>query len=159
RPRALHRLRLRRRLRPPHDGAVLDPRHPHAVRRRRAVPGAVRGGAMRIPLSWLREHCPSDADVDWVADRLSRHGVQVEGLLRPWEGLSGVIVARVTDKRPHPNSDHLTLARLETGDGEARVAAGVANWEVGDLVAYARPGSRVPVLPEPLSVRRMGGEE
>jgi phenylalanyl-tRNA synthetase beta chain len=97
--------------------------------------------------------------VDELADRLSRQGVHVEGLIRPWEGLAGVIVAEVTDKKPHPNSDHLTLARLHTGTGEARVAAGVANWEVGDRVAYAPPGSRVPVLPEPLSVRRMGGEE
>jgi phenylalanyl-tRNA synthetase beta chain len=114
---------------------------------------------MRVPLSWLREHCPTDLEVDVLADRLSRQGVHVEGVLRPWSGLSGVIVARVTDKRPHPNSDHLTLARLDTGDGEARVAAGVANWEVGDLVAYARPGSRVPVLDAPLAVRHMGGEE
>lgn len=114
---------------------------------------------MRIPLSWLREHCPTDLDVDELADRLSRQGVHVEGVLRPWEGLAGVIVAVVTDKRPHPNSDHLTLARLDTGNGEARVAAGVANWEVGDRVPYAPPGSRVPALAEPLSVRRMGGEE
>jgi phenylalanyl-tRNA synthetase beta chain len=114
---------------------------------------------MRIPVSWLREHCPTDLGVDELADRLSQQGVHVEGLIRPWEGLAGVIVAEVVEKRPHPNSDHLTLARLNTGRGEARVAAGVANWKVGDRVPYAPPGSRVPVLPEPLGVRRMGGEE
>src|SRR5437016_12168631 len=114
---------------------------------------------MRIPVSWLREHCPTDLGIDELADRLSRQGVHVEGVIRPWAGLAGVIVAEVVEKRPHPNSDHLTLARLDTGRGEARVAAGVANWEVGDRVPYAPPGSRVPVLPEPLGVRRMGGEE
>jgi phenylalanyl-tRNA synthetase beta chain len=114
---------------------------------------------MRVPLRWLREHCPTDMEVGGLADRLSRQGVHVEGVLRPWDGLSGVIVAEVLEKRPHPNSDHLTLARLNTGSGEARVAAGVANWEVGDRVPYAPPGSRVPALPEPLAVRRMGGEE
>ena len=35
---------------------------------------------MRIPLSWLREHCPTDLDVDELADRLSRQGVHVEGV-------------------------------------------------------------------------------
>jgi phenylalanyl-tRNA synthetase beta chain len=114
---------------------------------------------MRVPLHWLREHCPTDMEAGELADRLSQQGVHVEDVLRPWEGLSGVIVAEVLEKRPHPNSDHLTLARLNTGSGEARIAAGVANWEVGDRVPYAPPGSRVPVLPEPLAVRRMGGEE
>ena len=97
-------------LRPADHGPVLHPRHPHAVRRRRPVPGALRGGGMRVPLHWLREHCPTDMEVGELADRLSQQGVHVEGVLRPWEGLSGVIVAEVLEKRPHPNSDHLTLA-------------------------------------------------
>ena len=35
--------------------------------------------------------------------------------------------------------------------------AGVRNYEAGDLVPWARPGSRVPVLPEPLAPRDIGG--
>ena len=114
---------------------------------------------MRVPLSWLRELCPTDLAVEDLADRLNTAGVHVEKVLYPWAGLSGVIVAEILEKRPHPSSDHLTLARLSTGAGEARVAAGVANWEVGDRVPYAPPGSRVPVLDAPLAVRPMGGEE
>ena len=114
---------------------------------------------MKVPLSWLREFCPTDLEVEDLADRLNVAGVHVEKILRPWSGLSGVIVARVTEKRPHPKSQKLTLATLDTGSAEAHVAAGVANWEVGDLVPYAPPGSRVPVLDVPLGVKRMGGEE
>ena len=114
---------------------------------------------MRVPLSWLRELCPTDLAVEDLADRLNTAGVHVEKVLYPWAGLSGVIVAEILEKRPHPSSDHLTLARLSTGAGEARVAAGVANWEVGDRVPYAPPGSRVPVLDASLAVRPMGGEE
>ena len=114
---------------------------------------------MKVPLSWLREFCPTDLDVEDLADRLNVAGVHIEKILRPWAGLSGVIVARVTQKRPHPKSQKLTLATLDTGSGEAHVAAGVANWEVGDLVPYAPPGARVPVLDVPLGVKNMGGEE
>ena len=35
---------------------------------------------MRIPVSWLREHCPTDLGVDELADRLNQQGVHVEGL-------------------------------------------------------------------------------
>jgi len=114
---------------------------------------------VKVPLSWLREFCPVDLGVEDLADRLNVAGVHVEKILRPWSGLSGVIVARVTAKRPHPKSEKLTLATLDTGAGEAHVAAGVANWGPGDLVPYAPPGSRVPVLEVPLGVKRMGGEE
>ena len=114
---------------------------------------------MKVPLSWLREFCPTDLDAEDLAERLNVAGVHVEKILRPWAGLSGVIVARVKGKRPHPKSEKLTLATLETGNGEAYIAAGVANWEPGDLVPYAPPGSRVPVLDVPLGVKRMGGEE
>ncbi len=113
---------------------------------------------MRVPLSWLREFAPVEADPEALAELLTSRGLKVEGIDRPWAGLDGVIVARVIEKRPHPDSDRLTLARLETGGGEGHVAAGVANWQVGDLVPYAPPGSRVPLLPEPLGVRTLRGE-
>jgi phenylalanyl-tRNA synthetase beta chain len=96
---------------------------------------------MKVPLSWLREFCPTDLAADDLAERLNVAGVHVEKILRPWSGLSGVLVARVKDKRAHPKSEKLTLATLDTGSGEAHVAAGVANWEPGDLVPYAPPGS------------------
>jgi phenylalanyl-tRNA synthetase beta chain len=114
---------------------------------------------VKVPLSWLHEFCPTDLDAEDLADRLNVAGVHVEKILRPWSGLSGVIVARVKEKRAHPKSEKLTLATLETGSGEAHVAAGVANWEPGDLVPYAPPGARVPVLDVPLGVKLMGGEE
>ena len=113
---------------------------------------------MRVPLSWLLEFAHVEADPEELAELLTSRGLKVEGIDRPWAGLDGVIVARILEKRPHPDSDRLTLARLDTGTGEGHVAAGVANWEVGDLVPYAPPGSRVPLLPEPLGVRTLRGE-
>ncbi len=113
---------------------------------------------MKVPLSWMREFAPVEAEPDELADVLTSRGLKVEGVERPWAGLDGVIVARVVAKRPHPNSDRLTLARLDTGRGEASVAAGVANWNVGDLVPYAPPGSRVPALAEALTTRNLRGE-
>ncbi len=113
---------------------------------------------MRVPLSWVREFAPVEQSAEALADLLTSRGLKVEGIERPWASLDGVIVARVLEKRPHPDSDRLTLATLDTGNGEGRVAAGVANWQVGDLVPYAPPGSRVPLLSEPLGVRTLRGE-
>src|SRR5262245_33241501 len=114
---------------------------------------------MKVVLSWLREFCPTDLPADEIATLLTGVGVKVEEVIRPWDGLDGVIVARVLEVSDHPNSDKLCVTRVETGSGEATVAAGVRNMEAGDLVPYAPPGSRVPVLADPLAVKKLRGLE
>jgi phenylalanyl-tRNA synthetase beta chain len=112
---------------------------------------------MRIVWSWLREFCPTEHSASDLAERLTLHGVKVEDVLRPWEGVQGVVVARVVKVEDHPNSDTLTVVTLDDGAGEHVVCAGVRNYEAGDLVPWAPPGSRVPALPEPLAPRRLRG--
>ena len=112
---------------------------------------------MRIVLSWLRELCPVDLPPEDLADVLSVKGVHVEAVLRPWENLSGVLVARVLEVRDHPNSDKLCLARVSTGSGERELVVGVRNMVPGDLVPLAGPGARVPVLADPVGERKIRG--
>ena len=112
---------------------------------------------MRIVWSWLQEFCPTERTASELAEALTLHGVKVEEILRPWEGVAGVVVARVVKVEDHPNSEKLSVVTVDDGAGEHIVCAGVRNYAVGDLLPWARPGSRVPVLPEPLAPREMGG--
>ncbi len=112
---------------------------------------------MRIVLSWLRDLCPTDLADDELAALLTAKGAEVESIERPWERLSGVIVARVLEVRDHPNSDRLCLARVQTGSGEQEVVVGVRNMGPGDLVPLAPPGARLPALEEPLDAREIRG--
>jgi phenylalanyl-tRNA synthetase beta chain len=112
---------------------------------------------VRIVLSWLREFCPTDLHADDLAELITRQGVKVEEVLRPWEGVQGVVVARVVSVEDHPDSDKLCVASVDDGTGEQVVCAGVRNFAAGDLVPWAKPGARVPVLPEPLAPRKLRG--
>jgi phenylalanyl-tRNA synthetase beta chain len=112
---------------------------------------------MRIVWSWLREFCPTEHSASELAERLTLQGVKVEEVMRPWGGVQGVVVARVVKVEDHPNSQKLTVVTVDDGTGEHVVCAGIRNYEPGDLVPWARPGARVPVLPEPLAPRDMGG--
>ena len=112
---------------------------------------------MRVPLGWAREFVPTDLPVDDLAEQLTRRGVKVEGIERPWAGLDGVVVVRVLEVRDHPNSDKLCLARIQHGAGETELVVGVRNMAPGDLVPWAPPGSRVPALDEPLGRREIRG--
>ncbi len=112
---------------------------------------------MKVVLSWLREFCPTDLSADELAEALTAVGVKVEEILRPWDGLSGVVVAEVLEVSDHPDSEKLCVARVRTASAEATVVAGVRNVQAGDLVPYAPPGSRVPMLPDPLQARTLRG--
>ncbi len=108
-------------------------------------------------MSWLRELCPVDLAPDELGTLLTVKGVHVEAVIRPWEGLAGVVVARVLEVRDHPNSDKLCLARVDHGSGERELVVGVRNMKPGDLVPLAGPGALVPALPAPLDRRNIRG--
>ena len=113
---------------------------------------------MKVSLAWLREFVPIELDVEELAARIDARGIKVEGIERPWAGLDGVVVATVREVRDHPNSEKLCLATVDAGDGPVQVVVGIRNMAPGDLVPWAKPGSRVPLLDEPLGARSLRGE-
>jgi phenylalanyl-tRNA synthetase beta chain len=112
---------------------------------------------VKVVVSWLKEFCPTDLSSEDLAELLTSKGAEVEEIERPWERLSGVVVARVLEVRDHPGSDSLCLARVSTGTTEREVVVGVRNMKPGDLVPLAGPGATVPARPEPLSARTIRG--
>jgi phenylalanyl-tRNA synthetase beta chain len=112
---------------------------------------------VRVPLGWLGEFVTVGASPEDLAERMTMHGLPVERLLRPWEGLSGVLVARVLHVRDHPGADRLCVAAIEAGGGERQVVVGVRNMGPGDLVPYAAPGATLPGLDGPLERREIRG--
>ena len=112
---------------------------------------------MRVPLGWLREVCPVDRTPEEIGDLLALKGAHVEAIERPWdgsqrrrrrEGPGGPRPSGLTEAVPRPRG---------YGAGEQEVVVGVRNMTVGDLVPFAPPGSRVPVIAEPLGVREIRG--
>ena len=100
---------------------------------------------MKISVAWLRELVDAKLDADEVARRLTLAGLEIEGRER-FGAFSGVVVARVVGKRPHPDAAKLTLVDVDDGSGKAtQVVCGAANVpDAGGLVLWARPGAKLP---------------
>lgn len=104
---------------------------------------------MKALWSWLLElvdlpHAPTV--LEGVA-ALTAGGLEVEGKTDLGAGFSGVVVAQVVGKRPHPDSTKLTLVDVITErDGVAtQVVCGAPNVpEAGRKVLWARPGATLP---------------
>ena len=104
---------------------------------------------MKAVLSWLLELCdlPTTPTADEAARALTGGGLEVESVASLGAGFSGVVVALVTGKRPHPNSDKLTLVDVVDASGgtATQVVCGAPNVPApGRTVLWARPGATVP---------------
>ena len=97
---------------------------------------------MRVSRQWLSEfiELPEESP-EALAASLASLGHEVEGIELLEPQFSGVIVARVTAIRSHPNADKIRLATVDFGSGELEVVCGAWNFEAGAVVAWAKPGS------------------
>jgi phenylalanyl-tRNA synthetase beta chain len=106
---------------------------------------------VKLPLSWLRTHVDLDLPIDDLVAAMSLNGLEVEQVHRPGSGTAGVRTARVLSWGPHPDADRLRVVHVtgDGGQGEIELVCGAANFDVGDVVAHAAPGSTIPGEHEP----------
>lgn len=112
---------------------------------------------MRVSLEWLREYIDVPEDVRELAHRLDMSGTKVEKIHSPQEEIEGIVVAQVAEVDPHPNADNLAMVTVSLDGGDSqRVVCGAKNFAVGDKVALARVGSRLPGMA--ITERKIRGE-
>src|ERR1700736_5575915 len=99
---------------------------------------------LRVSLEWLKEYIELPEPPEQLAEALTLSGTEVERIIELGVGWEGIVVARITEAELVQGSDHLKVARLEVGDKRAQVVSGAPNIRVGDLVAMAPPGTRLP---------------
>ena len=107
---------------------------------------------MRVSTAWLAEWVRTGWDTDTLAQRLTMAGFEVEAIERAAGAFSGVVVARVLERRPHPDADKLSVCLVDDGSGEPlQVVCGAPNAREGMTAALARVGAE---LPDGLKIRR-----
>jgi phenylalanyl-tRNA synthetase beta chain len=101
---------------------------------------------VRVPYSWLREHCDPGIGADQLAERLAMTGTEVERVTAtgPSSG-EGFVVGTVLSRDPHPDADRLSVCTVDTGEDDPRtIVCGAPNVDTGQTVAVALPGARMP---------------
>ena len=103
---------------------------------------------MKISYNWLKDYIKCDLTAEQVADALTSIGLEVDSLELVEAvpgGLAGVIVAEVVECAEHPDSDHLHVTRLNTGETELlQVVCGAPNVAAGQKVLLATIGTVLP---------------
>ena len=97
---------------------------------------------MNASAEWLNAFLDAPRSATQLRDLLTSHTATVEELVPLRADLAPIVVALVVEERPHPDSDHLHLTRVDIGTGELLdVVCGAPNVAAGKLYPFAPTGT------------------
>ncbi len=107
---------------------------------------------MNASHAWLKEMVPFTLSPEELRDLITERCVTVDELQHLRDDLRQVVVGLVVEARRHPDSDRLSLTRVDAGTGELlEVVCGAQNVRAGARYPFAPVGS---VLPGGLKLER-----
>src|SRR4051794_5450862 len=107
---------------------------------------------MNVSHEWLRAFVPFDATPTQLRDLITSHVATVDEVVPLRQDLAAIVVARVIEEAPHPDSDHLHVTRVDAGTGTLLdVVCGAPNVTAGKLYPFAMTGT---VLPNGIKIQK-----
>lgn len=101
---------------------------------------------MYISYNWLKDFVklPSKVSPAEIAEALTAHTVEVEGLVSQADKFANVVIAKVLEVKKHPNADRLRLTVVDIGNQKLNIVCGAPNVAVGQMVPVALSGALLP---------------
>jgi len=109
---------------------------------------------MIISVNWLKKFTDIDVSIDELTELIGARLVEIESVENLGEKYKDVIVVKVVECSPVPDSDHLNLTKIDDGgraqnverdeNGLVQVVCGASNVTAGMLAAWLPPESIVP---------------
>ena len=100
---------------------------------------------MNLSYRWLRELAPDITESPKeLAARLARYGAPVDEVTPIGEVLRDVVIARTIEVQRHPNSDHLSLCKVDAGGELLSVVCGAPNVKADHFYPFAPVGATLP---------------
>ncbi len=100
---------------------------------------------MIVSHDWLRSVAPHDKSAYEIGELLNDHTVTLDGLESLRKDIASIVVGLVVEQAPHPDSDHLSITKVDDGSGTLlEVVCGAPNVTAGVKYPFARTGTTMP---------------
>lgn len=100
---------------------------------------------MIVSHDWLRGFVPHERSAAEVGEALSRHCVTLDGIEALRADLAPFVVGLVVEAARHPDSDRLSVTKVDDGSGDLLdVVCGAPNVTAGHKYPFARTGTTMP---------------
>src|SRR4051812_31801260 len=107
---------------------------------------------MNASYNWLKAFVDFAETPQQLRDLLTSRVATVDEIKALRADLENIVVARVVEEGPHPDSDHLHVTKVDAGTGELLdVVCGAPNVTAGKLYPFAKSGT---VLPSGLKIEK-----
>ena len=104
-----------------------------------------KGGKMKASIEWLKEYTDINVSPKELGDILTMTGSKVESVEEQAKDIQNVVVGKIIEIKPHLDSDHLVVTKVDVGNGEIlQIVTGAPNIKEGDIVPIAKDGSTLP---------------
>lgn len=100
---------------------------------------------MNASVAWLNAFTHAPKSAVELRDLLTAHTATVEEMIALREDLAAIVVGKVVEEAPHPDSDHLHITKVDMGTGELLdVVCGAPNVSAGKFYPFAPTGTVMP---------------
>ncbi len=100
---------------------------------------------MKISMKWLARYVDVAVSPKQLCDIMTMRGFEVEGVEDLSASMTNVVVGRIEKIEKHPDSDHLQICQINTGDAELiQIITGAQNVFEGAYVPAALHDSHLP---------------
>jgi len=96
---------------------------------------------VKISYNWLSKYIDIPFSADELVERLTMLGVEVEAVEYINQIPDGVVVAKILERKPHPNADKLSICTIDSGKEKFQIVCGASNCDVGKRVPLAQIGT------------------
>ena len=110
-----------------------------------------------ISLNWVKDYIDlKDENLRDLAVKVTKAGVNVEKVVT--NHIDHLVIGKVIDCKPHPDSDHLNICQVDVGSDTRQIVCGASNVRKDLRVIVALPGA---VLPGNFEIKagKIRGEE
>jgi phenylalanyl-tRNA synthetase beta chain len=101
---------------------------------------------MFVSYKWLENYVDLSGETpENLAEKITRSGIEVEGVERIGAEIKNVVVGHVLECEPHPDADKLNKCLVDIGEDEpVQIICGAPNVAAGQKVAVAKVGAVLP---------------
>ncbi len=100
---------------------------------------------MNVSFAWLKTFVDFDLAPTELRDLLTQRVVTVDEVLPLRPDLEPIVIGRVIECARHPDSDHLSVTKVDAGTGELLdVVCGAPNVQAGKIYPFAPVGTTMP---------------
>lgn len=100
---------------------------------------------MLISNEWLKDYVDVEQDVQDLAERITRTGIEVDDLVDLTKDIKNLVVGHVISKASHPDADKLNICQVDIGEETpVQIVCGAPNVDEGQYVIVAKVGGRLP---------------